>query len=366
MTHVGSTRLITPYVAALETELRWRAGGLTGPLETVYLGGGTPSMLSGNAVRQIVDGAARALGLHRRAEITMEAHPGTVTAHSLARYREAGVNRLSLGAESLDDKVLPGIGRKHSAAEVARAVAVARAADFDNVSLDLMYGLPGQSLRSWSETLERLLDLEPDHVSLYPLSIEPGTVFFRRQDQLALPEDDGVVEMYGLACRTLQHAGFEHYEVANWARPGLRSRHNMAYWLDRPFVAIGVGAHGYLRDARYENMRGVKRYIEAVDAGHDVTASRDVVDAATRLDEWVMLRLRLLQEGIDVRELRELYGAVIAAKVRDLALRFTAQIVVDGERLRLREEAVPIANEVWAGFMGLLEQPGARPLDLVS
>jgi oxygen-independent coproporphyrinogen-3 oxidase len=229
-----------------------------------------------------------------------------------------------------------------------------------------MYGLPGQSLRSWSETLERLLDLEPDHVSLYPLSIEPGTVFFRRQGQLGLPEDDRVVEMYALAGETLQHAGFEHYEVANWARPGQRSRHNMAYWLDRPFVAVGVGAHGYLRDARYENMRGVKRYIEAVSAGDDVTASREVLDEATRLDEWVMLRLRLLQEGIDVRELRELYGTEVAAKACDTARKFPAQIVVDGERLRLREEAVPIANEVWAGFMGLLDQTGGRPLDLAS
>jgi oxygen-independent coproporphyrinogen-3 oxidase len=353
-------------VNALIEEMARRADTLDGPLHTFYLGGGTPSMLSADQIAAIVQAAGRHLGFERGAELTMEAHPDTVSMSSLGEFRAAGLNRLSIGAESLDPAVLALAGRGHSVQRVAEVVSMAREVGFGNVSLDLMYGLPGQGLKSWLTTLDRLMDMQPDHVSLYPLSVEPGTVFARRERELPLPEDETVVEMYHVACRTLSEAGFEHYEVANWARPGRRSRHNLAYWRSCAFGAVGVGAHGYLHGRRYENMRGVKRYIEAIEAGREVSVSSEQIDPGTALDDYLMLGLRLLTDGIDLLDLEARFGRGVTGPVLQAASRFPRELHVGGGRIVLREEAVPIANEVWQAFIGLALKNETPPLDLVS
>jgi oxygen-independent coproporphyrinogen-3 oxidase len=362
---VGSTRLVQPYVEALCAELSSRARALEGPLRTLYFGGGTPSMLRPEQVREIVRVAREALGLDPNAELTLEAHPDTVDEAALQGFRDAGINRLSLGVESLDPDILDRIGRRHSVERVGTVVHLARSAGFGNISLDLMYGLPGQDMPSWRRTLEVLLDLAPDHTSLYPLSVEPKTVFGRRQHELTLPPDETVVEMYHHACGELRKAGFEHYEVANWATAGFRSQHNLAYWTNQRYAAVGVGAHGYLHGRRYVNMRGVKRYIEAICAGRAITESSEVIDRSTELDDFLMLGLRLLTDGVAVSEVRDRFGDAVAGRFLRVAHQNACHLVVAGDRVILREEAVPTANDVWMQFIGLSREQETS-LDLVS
>lgn len=366
VTHVGSLRLVQPYVEALILELNDRVRDLEGPFDTVYFGGGTPSMLSPEQIGVILDGAQSAIGIAANPEVTMEAHPGTLRPESLTGYRERGVNRLSIGVEALDRDVLSLAGRRYDAGRISLVVDMVRQTGFDNLSLDLIYGLPGQSAESWRRSLDMLLTLEPDHVSLYPLSIEPGTVFSRRSPDFRFPNDVEVVEMYAAACEALRAAGFEHYEVANWARPGKRSRHNLAYWTARPYVAAGVGAHGYLHGSRYVNRRGVKRYIESIAAGEPTEESIDPIDPAAELDEYLILHLRLLQEGVSLRALQARYGPVAAQRVLEVAHRLRPRVRITDGRMTLPELEVPLANEIWSEFLGLHSGQEGRPLDLVS
>ncbi len=353
-------------MAALEGELSVRAAAIEGPVETVYLGGGTPSMLSPGQVGAFLDAVRRGMGLMARAELTMEAHPNTLSRDALEGYRRAGINRLSIGAESLDGSILKTVGREYSAARVLEVVRQARAAGFANVSLDLMYGLPGQGVGSWRRTLDTLRAIQPDHVSLYPLSVEPGTVFARREAQLHLPSDDAVVEMYHHACGVLREAGYEHYEVANWARSGHRSRHNLACWKNVPFAAVGVGAHGYLHGQRYVNMRGVKKYIDTVAGGTTTTISSETIDAPTELDDYLMLGLRLLTDGVSLEEVDRNFGTEVESRVLDAASGLGGDLRVERGRVMLREEAVPMANAVWSRFIGLGLRDGAAVQHLVS
>lgn len=358
VTHVGSLKLVEPYVGALLTEMdRLAAPRRRGPLQTVYLGGGTPSMLAPTQIDRIVQGAATRFGIDARAEITMEAHPDTVDERKLRGFRSAGITRLSFGGESLDDGDLRRLGREHTAARVIDAVTMARSAGIRSVNVDLMYGLPDQSEASWQRTITRLLQSRPDHISLYPLSIEPQTVFARRagRHELPLPDDEAVAVMYADACAHLTVEGYEHYEVANWALPGHRSRHNLAYWQNREFYAVGAGAHGYLRPYRTENIPRTKRYIDMVQEGSTPVHRLERIDRQTEASETVMLRLRLLQDGLDLREMAECFGPSIREELEREAAPLIEQALLHrrGDRLLLDEAAVPIGNEIWQRFMSV-------------
>jgi oxygen-independent coproporphyrinogen-3 oxidase len=290
-------------------------------------------------------------GLADNCEITVEAHPSTVNREKLEGFRSVGTTRLSTGAESLDSQELHALGRQHSAYRVLEVIELARRAGFSDVNVDLMYGVPSQTLESWNCTLHRILAAEPVHLSLYPLSIEPRTVYARRwkQHTLQVPDDDMVASMYHLACHRLRDAGYEHYEVANWAQPGHRSRHNLAYWYNREFYAVGVGAHGYLKPYRRENVTQTRRYIDRVLAGSSPVQTHTLIDRETELSETVMLRLRLLQDGLDLTEIHDRFGVDLARRFADDLSELTAAGLVrlDDRRLLLEESAVPVANEVW-------------------
>jgi len=310
----------------------------------------TPDQLAG-----LLSHVDARFGLERDCEVTLEAHPGTVDPVALRGFRQVGATRLSVGGESLDDTELRHLGREHGWRRVVAVVEEARSAGFQAVNVDLMYGIPGQTLDSWDSTVRRLIDAGPDHLSLYPLSIEPRTVFARkrRKNLLPVPEDDAVVAMYHLACERLRIAGYEHYEVANWSRPGKRCLHNLAYWYNREFYAAGVGAHGYLRPYRTENLTQTGRYIETVLGGASPVKDRILLDRPSEFNETVTLRLRLLRDGLELGEVQERFGI-------DLRKRFAADlsdllgaglIRLNGNRLTLAEEAVPVANEIWQRFM---------------
>lgn len=356
VTHIGSLKLVEPYLRALAVEAeRASLGRPRVPLETVYLGGGTPSMLTPGQLDQLLTQIARIFGIAPDAEITLEAHPGTVDPAKLAGFRAAGATRISFGGESLRPDELLSLGRTHARSRVLDAVAEARAEGFDAINVDLMYGVPGQTLESWDATLTDVLGTAPDHLSLYPLSIEPRTVFarLRNRNQLELPADETVVDMYSLACGRLGDAGYRHYEIANWALTGHQSRHNLAYWRNLDFHAIGVGAHGYLRPSRFENLTQTSRYIETVLAGRSPRRVEYHTDATLEASDTIMLGLRLLLEGLDTREINRRYGINLLDRfASDIETLTNANLMrLNGDRLYLSETAVPVANEIWARFI---------------
>ncbi len=362
-THVGGDARVEPYVRALCREIEQSTGDDSRPLlETVYFGGGTPGMLPADRLEVILATVGRVFSLAPDAEISLEANPGEISFASLEAFRRLGINRISFGAQSLQNAELQALGRGHQAADVAASVLEARGAGFDQVSLDLMYGIPDQTMASWEATLETVIKLRVDHVSLYSLIVEPGTPFERRRARgnLPLPEDDMVADLYDRACEVMASAGFEHYEVANWAQPGCRCRHNLAYWHDEQFWAAGVGAYDYLRPFRSVRLRHTARYIKAVLEGRDPVVTRDLVGPLDERFETVVMRLRLLDEGIDPAVYEARFQETLAERYGPVVRELEAQGFLEwvGSRLRLREAMVPLANEAWERF--LPEPAGSR------
>ncbi len=356
VTHVGSPSLIAPYVDSVCEEISRSGGSVAAArLKTVYFGGGTPGMLAPHQIQQILATAGSTFGIEESAEIDLETNPDTVSYDSLAGFRTVGVNRLSLGVQSMDEAELARLGRGHSPETVVASMKIARKAGFDNVSLDLIYGTPGQSMASWLETLASVLALEPDHLSLYALIVEPGTTFnlMQRRGRLFLPEDDLVAEMYFEARRLLTAAGFVHYEVANWARPGLESRHNLTYWRNRQFLAAGVGAFDYLRPYRSVRIRGVKPYIDALRSGASVIREHEESSPEIERFETAVMGLRLLNEGLNRQAFDRRFPEGLDAAYGRVIIDLTAHgfLVDDGQRVRLPEDKVPVANEIWERFL---------------
>jgi len=355
-THVGKPGLVQPYVDALCLELDRMARDYAGyRLETVFLGGGTPGMLLPAQVEQILVAVERSFGIEKGAEISIETNPDTIDPERMAGFKTAGINRISIGVQSLDRDELKLLGRGHSPDAVADSVGAARAAGFENLSLDLIYGVQLQTMTSWLATLRGAIALEPDHFSLYSLIVEPKTPYFRLNatGQLQLPEDDLVADMYLAACDVLAQADFVHYEVANWARPGFESRHNRTYWRNEQFLAAGVGAYDYLRPYRSVRVRSSKRYIDRMTAGQSVIAQRDLATPEIERFETAVMGLRLLGEGL-VRErfnrrFAEGLDAVYGPTIRDLE--DVGFLWDDGQTVRLLEDKVPLANEAWERFL---------------
>ena len=269
-TYAGIEGLMGPYMAALRSEIELWGEILGGPkLETVFFGGGTPSYLPAGSLAKLLDAVREAFGLADYAEITAEANPDDLGAEKLASLLDAGVNRLSIGVQSLDDDLLRVLGRRHSAREAIDAFNEARSAGFDNVSLDLMYGLPDQTPEQWGATLDGALGLRPSHISMYCLTLEEGTPMERdaAAGRIPVPDGDLAADMYLAAEVKTAEAGFRHYEISNWAIPGRESRHNLLYWRNRPFLGVGPGAHSYLDGHRFHNIRSPREYTRRMTNG---------------------------------------------------------------------------------------------------
>ncbi|HUV47691.1 MAG TPA: radical SAM family heme chaperone HemW [Actinomycetes bacterium] len=290
------------YVGAVlaEIELARNVVPHAPPLSTVFFGGGTPTLLAASDQTLILRALREAFGLADRAEITTEANPESVSPAQLADLREAGVNRISFGMQSARPHVLATLDRTHTPGRVVEAVAQARAAGFDNISLDLIYGTPGESLDDWRASLDAAIALEPQHVSAYALIVESGTALARQIDrgQVAAVDDDDQAAKYELADEVLSRSGYDWYEVSNWARsPELVSRHNLAYWTGRHWWGFGPGAHGHVGGVRWWNVRHPRAYAERMAAGVSPAQAREVLDAPTRHLEQVLLEVRL-REGL--------------------------------------------------------------------
>jgi oxygen-independent coproporphyrinogen-3 oxidase len=288
--------LMPAYVDALLGELETASREHSfSRLATVYLGGGTPSLLPVELSIRLLEGIGALFELEKDAEVTLEANPASTDAEKLAAWRELGVNRLSLGVQGFDRHALAVLERRTDGAQATRAYKAARAAGFDNISLDLIYGVPFQSPDGWLDTVRRALDLEPDHLSCYCLTFEPGTLLQRRLEKGALPpvESDFQWRLLEAADRELERAGFARYEVSSWARPGRDSRHNQAYWLCRPVYGAGAGAHSYTSDGatawRWWNVSRPRTYIDLAPA---VREDGEELDPRRARAEALMLGLR--------------------------------------------------------------------------
>ena len=352
---------IPRYTDALLAELALREA--PGELRTIYFGGGTPSLLNVEQVGRVIAAANDRWATESLEEVTLEANPSKREAPDWAGLRDAGVTRISLGAQSLRDADLTALARGHTADEVRTAFGAARAAGFDNVSIDLIYGIPGQSLRDWREGLQAALELGPDHVSCYALQLaldpdewaappRPGALRWR--GQMVPRQDDGLAaEQYRLAERVLGAAGFRHYELSSWARPGRESRHNAAYWARSAYTGIGAGAHSYDGgDERSWNARGLDEYLAAIEDGRRPIAGVDRLDEGTRAFEAMALGLRRI-DGVERGAFAAEFGADPLERFADpMAEHGSGRLIeISADRLRLSPAGRLMASEACLAFL---------------
>jgi oxygen-independent coproporphyrinogen-3 oxidase len=301
-TEAGQDRFLAALLAEWDLlhAAPWAAGV---SLDTVFLGGGTPSLLTVPQMAALLGRIGARFSLEPGAEVTVECNPDDVTRERLAGYREAGVTRVSLGVQSLDDAILPVLDRRHSARQARAAFAAAREAGVDNVSVDLIYGLPGLDLATWTATVREVLAWGPDHLSAYGLTLDEGSLWHARGVS-NLPPEEAVTAQYWALARAAAEAGFEHYEVSNYARPGFRSRHNQRYWRWEEYLGLGPGACGFLDHVRHANVKPVERYTTLVESGQLPWASHEVLTARQALAERLILGRRT-SDGIPSARLAE-------------------------------------------------------------
>lgn len=374
-THVGLDDWQTRYVDALCHEIvsqgtRFASAGRRNAAHSLFLGGGTPTRLPADQIGRIAEACAGAFALEEHAEITVEANPTSVEAPYLESLREIGVNRLSLGVQSFADEELALLGRLHDAATARQAFAAAREAGFDNISLDLIYGLPGQGLHTWRETLAAALALEPEHLSLYSLGLEPGTPLHDDvvSGRLLWPDPDVAADQYELAEKMLAQSGYAHYEISNWARQGMRhaSRHNLTYWRNEPYLGLGAGAHSWIASARFANRSHPVDYVRCLervasapsDLGFPLScaarsASVEQIPMAMEMAETMILGLRLVVEGVGDERFNARFGRslrdVYAAQLLELV---GLGLLEDGtDRVRLTARGRLLGNEVFQRFL---------------
>jgi oxygen-independent coproporphyrinogen-3 oxidase len=387
----GLAHLFEKYVRALQGEVRWVGRGRSLKVNTIYLGGGTPTVLPLPLLGEVLDACREHFTIAEETEITVEANPGTVDGSYLAGLLEMGVNRLSLGAQSFCDDELRLLGRIHTAAQAVETYRLAREAGFDNVNLDLIYGLPWQipfqnpkRPCSWQATLRQAVHLRPDHLSLYCLTVEEDTPLGQRiaRGGLPAPDPDLAAEMYTLAEETLDRAGYVHYEISNWAQPRHECHHNLTYWRNRSYLGLGAGAHSYHDKKRWHNVLSPAGYITRLEADWQTAPAGFVIrrapagyitqletdwqgpfppivkeveeiDKALEMAETMILGLRLVQEGVRLTDFRERFGRelvdVYGREIEEMGQ--AGLLKVDGERVRLTARGRLLGDEVFQRFL---------------
>lgn len=347
---------LAEYPELLLRELQLHPPG-GGPLDSVYFGGGTPSLLQPSQLARLLEGIASHTGIQPDAEITLEANPGTVDGSSLKAFRDSGINRVSLGIQSFDDRTLKVLGRIHTAEQSRQALRDARTAGFSNVSIDLIHSLPGQSLDQWKTELLHATELSPDHISIYGLTVEAGTQFARvyHPDSPELADEDLSADMFELADQFLSAAGFEHYEIANYARPGYRSQHNSGYWHRDGYLGLGAAAHSFLRNGhgvRFSNPDNLEEYRRGVLSGHLARIGEFELSPSEAMAEYIYLGLRL-SEGVNRhsfelefgRSFESVYGAVTTDLVKFGLLNQNDAVIT------LTRRGMLISNQVFSRFI---------------
>ncbi|MGO9614403.1 MAG: radical SAM family heme chaperone HemW [Dissulfurispiraceae bacterium] len=336
--------LRTRYVDALCKEIGLREPSLS-VLKSVYIGGGTPTTLSIGAISQILAAVKERALISPHAEISIEANPGTMTQDKADNLLSLGINRVSLGIQSLIDSELKLLGRSHNADDAVRAAETIRKAGFTNVSIDLIYGIPGQGPEEWQYTLRKAIELCPDHISAYELTLEEKTPLYRASEkgQITLPDEPSIVEMYLKGIDTLADHGYVHYEISNFAKPGFQCGHNLNYWNRGEYIGIGAGAHSFINGTRTAHAKDVVHYIESIERGSLPITERFAIRGDDEFNEMVFLGLRKT-EGIDLRAVPEGKKASIYKAVSMLSAHGLVEI--QNDHLRLTRKGLLLSNEV--------------------
>lgn len=352
-TGVFSRDLYAPYVEAVCREIRSAQRGFTA--DTVYIGGGTPSLLDAAHIARILAVLRDVYGENWN-EVTLEADPETIASGNAREWRNAGVNRISMGVQSLNDEELRAAGRMHRRDDVYRATEILRAARFENISMDLIAGLPHQTRESWEASLDELLAIAPEHVSVYLLEVDEGSRLGReilrggeKYSAAKVPTDDEMAEFYESACAMLASAGYDHYEISNWAQPGRASQHNLKYWRREPYLGFGAGAHSFDGENRWANLHDPAAYAGAIHEGRSAVESEESVTAAQALDEEFFLGLRELA-GIDLARIESRYSVDLSSRMAKLLEQ--GLVERDGARIRLNPAKLTISNEVFVELLG--------------
>lgn len=346
------------YAAALCKEIRsYKHVTKEYELATIYLGGGTPSVLDVSRTEEILKTIRETFCVEGNAEVTMEVNPGTVTLEKLKKYRELGINRLSIGVQSANPAELKLLGRIHSFEDAKNTVAWAREAGFDNLSLDLMSALPGQSLAGYKENLEAILSLQPEHISSYSLIIEEDTPFYElyaegMEKETELPEEETDRAMYAYTKARLQEAGYERYEISNYAKPGYESRHNSSYWTGREYIGAGLGASSLFTNARYHNETDLLTYIKEAEAGKDIRREVERLTEAELMEEFMILGLRRMC-GVSRREFLKRFGKPLETVYGPALQKLKRQelITVEDDTISLTELGIDVSNQVFVEFV---------------
>lgn len=370
-TYTTVSELQGQYVAALEREIRQvgeRARshfGRDAAIHSIFFGGGTPSLLAASEVGGILDSANESFALEPGIEITLEANPTTVDGAYLRSLRGLGVNRLSYGVQSALPHELALLGRDHDFATAMRALATAREAGFDNVNLDLIYGLPGQSVADWTRSVSAALAFRPEHLSFYCLTIEPGTPMQRWLLNGTIPQPDGDVaaDQYELAGQMLAAAGYGQYEISNWSLPDHHCRHNLTYWRNEPYLGLGAGAHGYAGGYRYQIVRQPRVYIRRMTDATEgpgaqfplsaAVAEAHQVERPEAMSDMVITQLRLVEEGLDMGQFAALFGAPLDDVYDGTVSQLETWGLVrqQADRLLLTERGRFLSNQVFYRFV---------------
>lgn len=340
----------TQYTQALLAHLEEAAEFVRSPVETVYIGGGTPAMLGVKNLSLLLGTVRKLFKLAANPEITVELNPESTDKSLLKALKRAGCTRLSIGIQSAVDQELKRLGRLHSFEDAKNAVELARKVGFGNISVDLMYGIEGQSVDSLAYSLREILSLEPEHISCYGLKVEENTPLWRRRELADLPDDDIQAEFYETICETLRSAGYSHYEISNFAKPGYASSHNLKYWRLEPYLGFGPGAHSDFGGRRFSCVRSIDAYIDGIKNGEAVIDDIEEIPLKERAVEYVMLRLRL-SEGFDLSEYTRLFSKSIEpieAKLREYEKHGFARY--DG-RWALTENGFLVSNSIISSLL---------------
>jgi oxygen-independent coproporphyrinogen-3 oxidase len=338
------------YISSLQIEAAgYKHDFLNALFSTVYMGGGTPSALEPEQLDRVIGIIKDQFRIAGDAEFTMESNPNSITSEKLGLLLERGVNRLSLGIQSLSDEILVTLGRLHTAKQATEAFSLARRSGFNNIGVDLIYGIPGQTMTQWEESLDAVIGLKPEHLSLYSLSLDEGSQFHRMAEahRFTLPDDEIVAQMYERAVMKLRKAGFDQYELSNFSLPGFECRHNMNYWERGEYLGLGPGAWSFISGIRYANIADSAAYSKVLSCGQKAVHSQEVVATATAAREAVLLGIRTMK-GLDIDRFERDFGKDLRSRLeRNISrLEDSGLLLLRDGRLKLTDQGMLLSDEV--------------------
>ncbi|WP_102400144.1 radical SAM family heme chaperone HemW [Haloimpatiens massiliensis] len=343
----GKESLMMNYAKALSKEI----SGIKNEIDTIFVGGGTPTYLSLEAwkiIKKALDGLYKKKDL----EFTIEGNPGTFTEEKLKFFKEMGVNRISIGLQAWQDDILKTLGRIHDLDDFRKSYKMARSCGFKNINVDLMFGLPNQTLGKWKETLKNVIHMEPQHLSCYSLIVEEGTVFYKNLEKLSLPSEEEERSMYIETIEFLRENGYEQYEISNFSKEGRQCRHNLIYWNLEDYIGCGSGAHSYLNSERYCNVEDICKYIKLMEKSNSAQIERHKNTSKEDMEEYIFMGLRKI-EGISKKEFKEKFNRDIYIIYGDIINKYKAMnlIIENEDRMFLSTEGIQVSNVIMSDFI---------------